>query len=198
MRFGADAVFSHEPRLQLVEELAAWSGAVLHQPLDGLPVTHPGHIDVVYDSIAKAETLEVGVRVLAERGRLVYTGVATPERWESTPIYFKEITIAGSNAFGLEDFEGRRLHAIALYLELVRDGRLDITPMLTHRFGLAGVVARPQGPGPPGPQWRPEGGLHPERVGAPAVIVAGTSTGKHCIGAPLFGERRATRPCPDR
>ena len=34
-RFGADAVFSHEPRLQLVEELAAWSGAVLHQPLDG-------------------------------------------------------------------------------------------------------------------------------------------------------------------
>ena len=135
-RFGADAVFSHEPRLQLVEELAAWSGAVLHQPLDGLPVTHPGHIDVVYDSIAKAETLEVGVRVLAERGRLVYTGVATPERWESTPIYFKEITIAGSNAFGMEDFEGRRLHAIALYLELVRDGRLDITPMLTHRFGL--------------------------------------------------------------
>ena len=70
-------------------------------------MTHPGHIDVVYDSIAKAETLEVGVRVLAERGRLVYTGVATPERWESTPIYFKEITIAGSNAFGMEDFEGR-------------------------------------------------------------------------------------------
>ena len=106
-RFGASAVFAHEPRLALVEELAAWSGAVLHLPLDGLPVTHPGHIDVVYDTIAKAETLEVGVRVLAERGRLVYTGVATPERWESTPIYFKELTIAGSNAFGIEDFEGR-------------------------------------------------------------------------------------------
>ncbi len=135
-RFGASAVFSHEPRLALVEELAAWSGAVLHLPLDGLPVTHPGHIDVVYDSIAKAETLEVGVRVLAERGRLVYTGVATPERWESTPIYFKEITIAGSNAFGIEDFEGTRQHAIAHYLQLVADGRLDITPMLTHRFAL--------------------------------------------------------------
>jgi threonine dehydrogenase-like Zn-dependent dehydrogenase len=135
-RFGAAAVFAHEPRLALVEDLAAWSGAVLHLPLDGLPVTHPGHIDVVYDSIAKAETLEVGVRVLAERGRLVYTGVATPERWESTPIYFKEITIAGSNAFGIEDFEGTRRHAIAHYLQLVEDGRLDITPMLTHRFEL--------------------------------------------------------------
>ena len=135
-QFGAAAVFDHEPRLALVEALAEWSGAVLHSPLDGLPVTHPGHIDVVYDSIAKAETLEVDVRVLAERGRLVYTGVATPARWESTPIYFKELTIAGSKAFGLEDFEGRREHAISHYLRLVSDGRLDITPLLTHRFSL--------------------------------------------------------------
>ena len=135
-RFGASAVFAHEPRLALVEALAAWSGAVLHLPFDGLPVTHPGHIDVVYDSIAKAETLEVGVRVLAARGRLVYTGVATPERWESTPIYFKELTIAGSNAFGMEDFDGVRRHAISHYLQLVADGRIDIEPMLTHRFSL--------------------------------------------------------------
>ena len=133
LHFGASAVFSHEPRLALVEELAAWSGAVLHAALDGLPTTHPGHIDVVYDSIAKAETLEVDVRVLAERGRLVYTGVATPERWESTPIYFKEITIAGSNAFGIEDFGGNGTRHRALP-RLVSDGRLDITPMLTHRF----------------------------------------------------------------
>jgi threonine dehydrogenase-like Zn-dependent dehydrogenase len=135
-QFGAARVFVHEPRLALVEELADWSGAVLHLPLDGLPVTHPGHIDVVYDTIAKGETLEVGVRVLAERGRLVYTGVATPERWESTPIYFKELTIAGSNAFGVEEFDGVRQHAISHYLQLVADGRIDITPMLTHRFAL--------------------------------------------------------------
>jgi threonine dehydrogenase-like Zn-dependent dehydrogenase len=136
LQFGASRVFAHEPRLALVEALAEWSGAVLHMPLDGLPVTHPGHIDVVYDTIAKGETLEVGVRVLAERGRLVYTGVSTPQRWESTPIYFKELVITGSNAFGLEDLDGVRQHAIAHYLRLVAEGRLDITPMLTHRFAL--------------------------------------------------------------
>jgi threonine dehydrogenase-like Zn-dependent dehydrogenase len=137
LQFGASRVFAHEPRLALVESLAEWSGAVLHQPLDGLPVTHPGHIDVVYDTIAKGETLEVGVRVLAERGRLVYTGVSTPQRWESTPIYFKELALIGSNAFGQEDLDGVRQHAIAHYLRLVAEGRLDITPMLTHRFALA-------------------------------------------------------------
>ncbi len=135
-QFGASLVLPHEPRLGLVESLAEWSGAVLHTPFDGLPIAHPGHIDVVYDSIAKAETLEVGVRVLAERGRLVYTGVSTPQRWEWTPVYFKELSIVGSNAFALEDLDGVRQHAIAHYLQLVADGRIDITPMLTHRFPL--------------------------------------------------------------
>ena len=136
LQFGASMVLSHEPRLALVEALADWSGAVLHTPFDGLPVAHPGHIDVVYDTVAKAETFEVGVRVLAERGRLVYTGVATPERWEWTPIYFKELSVIGSNAFAQEEFDGVRQHAISHYLGLVADGRIDITPMLTHRFDL--------------------------------------------------------------
>jgi threonine dehydrogenase-like Zn-dependent dehydrogenase len=32
--------------------------------------------------------------------------------------------------------DGVRRHAIAHYLALLSDGRLDITPMLTHRFAL--------------------------------------------------------------
>ena len=135
-RLGASKVVAHEPRLQLVEELAEWSGGVLHTPFDGLPVAHPGGIDVVYDTIARPETLEVGVRVLAERGTLVQSGVSTPGRWEWTPIYFKELTIAGSNAFGIEEVDGVRKHAIAHYLDMTASGRVDLTGMLTHRFAL--------------------------------------------------------------
>lgn len=135
-RFGASLVVPHEPALAVVEHLAEWSGGELHTPILGLPVTRPGHIDVVYDSVGKPETFEVSVRVLAERGSLVYTGVSTPERWEWSPVYFKELTIAGSNAFGIEELDGVRQHAIAHYLDLVADGRLDIRPMLTHRFPL--------------------------------------------------------------
>ncbi len=135
-RLGATRVFDHEPRLALVEALADWSGGILHQPFDGLPMTQPGGIDVVYDTIGKGETMEVGTRVLAERGTLVLSGVHTPERWESTPIYFKELTLAGSNAFGIEEIEGVRKHALAHYLDLVAAGRVDLTGMLTHRFPL--------------------------------------------------------------
>lgn len=135
-KLGASKVVAHEPRLGVVEELAQWSGGVLHVPFDGLPVAHPGHIDVVYDTVARPETFEVGVRVLAERGTLVQTGVHTPGRWEWTPVYFKELTLAGSNAFGIEEIDGVRQHAIAHYLDLVSDGRVDLTGMLTHRFPL--------------------------------------------------------------
>jgi threonine dehydrogenase-like Zn-dependent dehydrogenase len=134
--FGAGVVFPHEPRLDLVEALADWSGGVLHTAYAGLPMAHPGGIDVVYDTVARPETLEVGVRVLAERGRLVQTGVHTPGRWEYTPLYFKELSIVGSNAFGIEEVEGVRKHAIRHYLDLVVAGRVDLRGMLTHRFPL--------------------------------------------------------------
>jgi threonine dehydrogenase-like Zn-dependent dehydrogenase len=106
-RFGADKVLAHEPRLAVIEELVAWGGGRLRQPLQGLPMAYPGSIDVVYDTVGKPETFEVGVRVLVARGTLVKAGVHAPGRWEWSP-----------------------------YLDLVADGRVDLRPMLTHTFGL--------------------------------------------------------------
>lgn len=149
-RFGASVVVDHEPRVALVEALAKWSGGVLHPALDGLPMAHPGHVDVVYDSVAKPETLEVSARVLASRGTIVTTGVATPGRWEWTPVYFKELSIVGSNAFGMETLEGVRAHAMEHYIHLVEAGRIDISALVTHRFALTQwwdavkALARPQ------------------------------------------------------
>jgi threonine dehydrogenase-like Zn-dependent dehydrogenase len=128
-------VIGHEPALSVIEEAAAWSGGVL-QASDGLPMAYPGMIDVVYDTIGKRQTFEVAVRVLKARGTLVKAGVHGPTLWEDTPLYFKEISYVGSNAFGFEEVDGVRKHGIDHYLELVRDGRVDLTGMLTHRFRL--------------------------------------------------------------
>src|SRR5438094_392618 len=54
-----------------------------------------------------------------------------------TALYFKEISLIGSNAFGVEEFEGRRRHSMEIYLDLVASRRIDVTPILTHRFTLA-------------------------------------------------------------
>jgi threonine dehydrogenase-like Zn-dependent dehydrogenase len=129
-------VVEPEPRLELIERAAAWSGGRLQPAQHGLPMAHPGGIDVVYDTIGKPETFEVGVRLLAARGTLVKSGVHGPSRWEWSPLYFKEISWVGSNAFGIEEVEGVRKHGIVHYLDLVQAGRVDLTGMLTHVFRI--------------------------------------------------------------
>ena len=122
----------------------SWSpggAAGCRQPLQGLPMAYPGAIDVVYDTVGKPETFEVGVRVLAARGTLVKAGVHAPGRWEWSPLYFKEINWVGTNAFGVEEVDGRRQHAIAHYLDLVVDGRDRPAPHADAHLP-AGAVAR--------------------------------------------------------
>lgn len=139
-RFGAHQVFRLGTQGELVEQLADWSGGVLRptmKGLGGLPMCHPGGIDIAYDTVGKPETFEVEVRVLKARGTLVKSGVHAPGRWEWSPLYFKEIAMVGSNAFGIEEVDGHRQHAIAHYLDLVLDGRIDLTGLLTHTFGLS-------------------------------------------------------------
>jgi threonine dehydrogenase-like Zn-dependent dehydrogenase len=134
-RLGA-RVFAPEPRDQLIEELAAWSGGTVRQAWEGLPLVYPGRIDVVYDTVGAPATVEAAIRVLRHSGTLVQLGVSSPARFEWTPWYFKELDLVGSNAFGIEEVDGVRAHAIEHYLALVGDGRIDLTGMLTHQFRL--------------------------------------------------------------
>jgi threonine dehydrogenase-like Zn-dependent dehydrogenase len=122
----------------VVRALADWSGAPLREPWEGLPVAYPGGIGIVYDTVGSPLTVEVGMRVLAERGTLVQLGVGAPGRFEWTPWYFKELRLVGSNAFGMETFEGRVAHAYEHFFDLILAGRVDLSGLLTHTFGLDG------------------------------------------------------------
>jgi threonine dehydrogenase-like Zn-dependent dehydrogenase len=62
--------------------------------------------------------------------------VAKPQRFEWTPIYFKEVRVIGSNAFGFEPYQGEQRHAIDIYLELASQG-LELGHLVTHRFPLS-------------------------------------------------------------
>jgi len=135
-RFGAAVVLPHEPVRTIVERVAAETGAQVLEPWYGRPWLYGGGVDVVYDTVGLPETLEVGIRIANARAAIVVTGVEAPRRFEWTPLYFKEIAVIGSNAFGVEDFEGRRRHAMEHYLDLVASRRIDVTPILTHRFTL--------------------------------------------------------------
>jgi threonine dehydrogenase-like Zn-dependent dehydrogenase len=134
LRVGAHAVLPCDPDALVaaiadrmaVKTLVPWSG---HEWLQDGP-------SVVYDTIGSIETVETSLRLLTTGGALVVSGVEPPGRFEWTPLYFKELRVIGSNAFGIEDVNGVRKHAFEHYFDWVSAG-LDLSPLVTHRFRLA-------------------------------------------------------------
>jgi threonine dehydrogenase-like Zn-dependent dehydrogenase len=103
----------------------------------GLPMLYGGRgIRLIYNTVGTAESLEVSIRLAGPRSTVVLSGVDTPARFEWSPHYFKEVNLVGSNAFGVEEWGGKRQHAMLHYFDLIRERRIDVTPILTHRFPL--------------------------------------------------------------
>ena len=63
-------------------------------------------------------------------------GVATPARFEWTPIYFKELAILGASGYGIETVDGARDHAFRLYLDLAARRRVEPGPLVTHTMPM--------------------------------------------------------------
>jgi len=134
-RLGASVVVPWRPTRGIVDAVATATGAETLQPWYGEPWLLGG-VGTTYDTVGSPETVETAIRVTAARGAIVVTGVEIPRRFEWTPLYFKEISVVGSNAFAEEQIDGRRQHAMQWYLEWVAAGRIDVTPIITHRFPL--------------------------------------------------------------
>jgi threonine dehydrogenase-like Zn-dependent dehydrogenase len=184
LRLGAHVVLDHEPREAAIEAICALTGASARPALAGLPMAYPGGVDVVYDTVGSAETLELAVRVARSHGAVVLLGVATPHRFEWTPIYFKELRVVGSSGFGEETIAGDRRHAIDHYLALCAEG-LDLSPLITHvepleRWaGLLAAVAEPARSGVLKAAFAPQtdgDGYAAPRVPSSAERIAGSSS----------------------
>jgi threonine dehydrogenase-like Zn-dependent dehydrogenase len=132
-RFGAHAVLSSSPD-ELVAQVARRVGATPLTPWSKRDWLQDGPA-VVYDTIGSTQTVETSLRLLATGGALVISGVEPPKRFEWTPLYFKELRVIGSNAFGIEEVGGVAKHAMAHYFDFVAGG-FDLTPVITHRFPL--------------------------------------------------------------
>lgn len=131
--FGADRIFSGKPD-EWIPQLAQAMNIRLHHPWVGSPWMLDG-VDCIYDTIGSPESVAAALRVVRPRGKIVIEGVEAPERFEWTPLYFKEVQLIGANAFGVETFQGKRQHAMQIYLQLVSQG-LDLSSLITHRYPL--------------------------------------------------------------
>lgn len=136
-RLGAVEVITARQGAAIIAAIARLTGArPWKSRWHGLPMLSGG-VDAVYDSICSPETIEIGIRVARPRGIVSIIGVEAPKRFEWTPIYFKELRVVGSNAFGVEEFRGVRQHAMQHYVDLCASGEVDLSSLVTHRYPLA-------------------------------------------------------------
>ncbi len=94
-----------------------------------------GGFHVVYDCVGRAQTVTDALRWARAGGTVVMLGFTLRMvKVDLNPIWYQEVDLVGSHTFGLERWQGRRVHTFDLAIELMREGKVDPRPLLTHRF----------------------------------------------------------------
>ncbi|MGD8902644.1 MAG: zinc-binding dehydrogenase, partial [Anaerolineae bacterium] len=113
------------------------TGGKLYQPQLGKPVL-VGGADIVYECVGSAGSIDDTLHMAAPGGRVVLIGAAgVPKGVDWTPVWFHELTIKGAYAVAMEDHQGHRMRTYEVGLELMAQNKLDLSPLLTHRFKLS-------------------------------------------------------------
>lgn len=96
-----------------------------------------GGADVVIDCVGSEASLAEALAVVRPRGKVVLVGMPGHVSVDLTPLWQREISLAGAYAYGSEPSHGRRTFDLAM--ELVHDAGLD--RLVSARYPLDRYVA---------------------------------------------------------
>lgn len=130
-RLGAETVATDEAAA------ARAVGARPHRTLDGRTSYREGY-DVVYECVGTAGSLDLALRLVGPRGRIVIAGgPGILRRLDLTPGWTGEVHIEGTYIYGREPSVEGAPHTFELALQLLERHRdLGLGDLVTHRFGL--------------------------------------------------------------
>lgn len=100
------------------------------------PAILMGGFSKVFDTVASASTLLVGMRVLRGGGVLSVVGITKDHVTDLTPLWLKLQTVRGVYCYGFVDVQGERRHVFDLAIDLVRLKKVAVEHMVTHTFAI--------------------------------------------------------------
>ncbi|OFX30063.1 MAG: hypothetical protein A2Z07_03005 [Armatimonadetes bacterium RBG_16_67_12] len=134
-RLGAAMVVSPS-RGEHYREIARLTGARVLTPLIGPPVL-TGGVDVTMECVGTASSIDDALRLTRAGGTVVLVGLAAaPRGIDWTPIWLREVAVKGSFIYAQDQVDGRPVRTVDLAMELLASGRVDLRPLITHRFAL--------------------------------------------------------------
>ncbi|MDX6286239.1 MAG: hypothetical protein QOG53_1724 [Frankiales bacterium] len=134
MQAGASSTVQ-QPASSVLAAVADRVGARQIRPRFGkLPVLDGG-VDVVFDCVASADTIDLGMRLLRGRGTFVLVGTAARVKVDWSLVWWRELTIRGAVVYGEEqDVQGRRTFDVIG--EWLADPAYAVGGVVTHTYPL--------------------------------------------------------------
>jgi threonine dehydrogenase-like Zn-dependent dehydrogenase len=134
--YGADQVIQMRRGGDYFTEVAETVGGTLYKPVLGKRVMIGG-ADWVFECVGSDRSIDDALRFTKAGGTMGLVGLAAvPRGIDWTPIWLKELRVAGSFAYSTENYRGQPIRTYQLALDLMKQGQLDLSPLLTHRFHL--------------------------------------------------------------
>ena len=132
-RLGADEILRGEPSY---EDIARVTGGKAYEGMLGSRMLLGG-FDIVYDSVGSSQTLQNSLRWARARGAVVLSGSKLAIlQLDLMPVWYQEVDLFGVYAYGREHWRGRVVDTFQLTMELLREGKLTIEGLITHRLPL--------------------------------------------------------------
>lgn len=135
-QYGADKIIRLTPGDGYFPETAASLQARLLKPLFGSPVVQGG-ADIVFECVGKDRSISDALRFAKSGGKVVLLGLASiMNKIDWTTVWLNELTVKGSFAYGTETWNEKKIRTHQMTIDLMTDGKLDLSPLITHRFPL--------------------------------------------------------------
>jgi threonine dehydrogenase-like Zn-dependent dehydrogenase len=133
---GADVIVGRLKGKALEKRLVDELGATSLKPVLGNNVI-VGGARHVYDCVGSSSSVDDALRYAGSGARVVLIGLAgVPRGVDWTPIWLNELSVQGTFCYGVEEYQGERLPAMAVALRLMAEGKVKLEPLVTHRFSL--------------------------------------------------------------
>ncbi|CAN5537198.1 zinc-binding dehydrogenase [soil metagenome] len=131
LRLGADEVI--HPK-DTYTALPGMLGTETHVPELGKPLV-TGGAEIVFECVGSSSTVEDAVRLTKPGGEVSLVGMpGTKSSLDLTALWYKEVSLAGTYAYGVEEYRGERVKSFELAMRLA--GQIGLERLVGPNFRL--------------------------------------------------------------
>jgi L-iditol 2-dehydrogenase len=134
--YGADEIIYLTKNKDHIYQTAKSLHASVLEPLFGDPVIQGG-ADLIFECVGNKQSINDALRFARHGGKVVLLGLAgIIDGVDWTTVWLNELDIKGSFAYSTDEYQGKKMRTLQIAIELMRNEKVDLSPLVTHRFPL--------------------------------------------------------------